>query len=135
MFDGEGEVVGGIVIMEQERNALAVAQTLKNTLSKVRSTLPDGIEIATTYDRSSLIWEALQNFIRALGYDLIVVMFVIIWALRSGCNAVAPVAVLLLRYLFTVLPLAALGQTTKSAISGRACDCNRQDGGRNNYHR
>lgn len=110
-LDGEGEVVGGIVIMEQQRNVLAVSALLDVKLDQTRAALPEGIEIVTTYDRSSLIWSTLDNFFTALGYELVVVMLVIVVALRNGRAAVAPVAVLLLGCLFTVLPLAAFGQT------------------------
>jgi Cu(I)/Ag(I) efflux system membrane protein CusA/SilA len=65
----------------------------------------------TTYDRSTLIWATIENFVRALAYELAVVILVIVWALRSGRAAVAPVAVLLLGSIMTVLPLAAFGQT------------------------
>jgi Cu(I)/Ag(I) efflux system membrane protein CusA/SilA len=110
-LDGEGEVVGGIVIKDQEQNVLAVSASLDAALDSITPSLPEGVEIVTTYDRSALIWATLKNFFTALGYELLVVMLVIVWALRSGRAAAAPVAVLLLGCLFTVLPLAALGQT------------------------
>jgi Cu(I)/Ag(I) efflux system membrane protein CusA/SilA len=110
-LDGAGEVVGGIVIMEQGQNVVAVARGLDAALEELRSALPQGIEIVTTYDRSALIWATLENFLTALVYELAVVMLVIVWALRSGRAAVAPVAVLLLGSLFTVLPLTLFGQT------------------------
>jgi Cu(I)/Ag(I) efflux system membrane protein CusA/SilA len=110
-LDGEGEVVGGIVIKEQDQNVLAVSGALRGAVDGLRDMLPQGIEIVTTYDRSTLIRATLSNFFKALGYELIVVMLVIVWALRSGRAAAAPVAILLLGCLFTVLPLAALGQT------------------------
>jgi Cu(I)/Ag(I) efflux system membrane protein CusA/SilA len=120
-LDGEGEVVGGIVIKDQEQNVLAVSAALDAALDDVRASLPEGIAVVTAYDRSSLIWATLRNFFRALGYELIVVMFIIVWALRSGRAAVAPVAVLLLGCLFTVLPLSALGQTiTLLSLAGLA---------------
>lgn len=110
-LDGEGEVVGGIVIKEQEQNVLTVSAALDQALNQLRASLPENVEIVTTYDRSSLIWATLKNFFRALGYELVVVVIVIVWALRSVRAAIAPVAVLLLGCLFTVLPLSALGQT------------------------
>jgi len=110
-LDGAGEVVGGIVIKEQGQNALSVAGALSTAVDELRAEMPEGLDVVMTYDRSSLIWATLQNFFRALGYELIVVMVVIVVALRSGRAAAAPVAVLLLGCLFTVLPLAALGQT------------------------
>jgi Cu(I)/Ag(I) efflux system membrane protein CusA/SilA len=110
-LDGTGEVVGGIVIKESDQNVLAVSAELHEVLDGLQAGLPEGIEIVTTYDRSTLIWSTLKNFFRALGYELAVVMLVIVWALRSGRAAVAPAAVLLLGCLLTVLPMMLLGQT------------------------
>ena len=110
-LDGEGEVVGGIAVMEQGRNVLAVARALDQKLKDLRPSLPDGIEIVTTYDRSSLIWNTLTNFSRALGYELLVVILVIAVALKNVRAAAAPVCVLLLGTLFTALPLSAFDQT------------------------
>jgi Cu(I)/Ag(I) efflux system membrane protein CusA/SilA len=110
-LDGAGEVVGGIVVMEQEQNVLAVAAAVEAKLAEVRAALPEGIEIVTAYDRSELIAATLENFLTALLYQLAIVVLVIVWALRTGRAAIAPVAVLLLACLFTVLPLTAFGQT------------------------
>src|SRR5215204_115779 len=71
-LDGAGEVVGGIAIMEQGRNVLAVTRELLQELDALRPTLPDGIEIIPTYNRSSLIWDTLSNFSQALAYELLV---------------------------------------------------------------
>jgi len=110
-LDGTGEVVGGIAIMEQGQNVLAVTAALVDRLEVLAPALPQGIEIVPTYDRSSLIWDTLANFFRAIVYELIVVIVVIAVALRNLRAAVAPVCVLLLGTLFTALPLAAFGQT------------------------
>jgi Cu(I)/Ag(I) efflux system membrane protein CusA/SilA len=110
-LDGEGEVVGAIVIMEQEQNVLAVSHALDARLEQIQAELPEGIEIVTTYNRSQLITASLVNFSTALAYELLVVMLVIFWALRNGRAAVAPVVVIVLGCLFTVLPLSFFGQT------------------------
>jgi Cu(I)/Ag(I) efflux system membrane protein CusA/SilA len=110
-LDGEGEVVGGIVIMEQGRNVLTVTRALERELALVRAALPAGVTIVTTYDRSALIWETLTNFFQAIGYELIVVILVIALALKNVRAAVAPVCVLLLGTVFTALPLSAFDQT------------------------
>lgn len=110
-LDGEGEVVGGIAVMEQSQNVLAVTRSLEQKLQEVRATLPEGIEIVTTYNRSSLIWETLENFFSALSYELLVVILVIVWALRNFRAAVAPICVLLLGVLYTVLPMTGFRQT------------------------
>jgi len=110
-LDGQGEVVGGIVIMDQGQNVIGVTNALTAAFEELQTVLPSGVEIVTTYDRSTLIWSTIENFVTALAYELGVVMLVIVWALRSGRSAIAPVSVLLLSSLFTVLPLAFFGQT------------------------
>ena len=110
-LDGTGEVVGGIAVMEQGRNVLAITNALRDKLEQLKPALPSGIELVPTYDRSVLIWETLKNFFQALVYELIVVIIVIAVALRNLRASVAPICVLLLGTLFTALPLAAFGQT------------------------
>lgn len=110
-LDGKGEVVGAIVIMQQQQNVLAVTRSLDRKLQEIQASLPDGIEIITTYNRASLIWATLKNFSSALGYELLVVILVIVWALRNGRAAVAPVIIILLGCLYTLLSLSFIGQT------------------------
>ena len=110
-LDGEGEVVGGIAIMEQGRNVLAVTRALQAKLAAIAPTLPPGVEIVTTYDRAGLIWDTLTNFFQAIGYELVVVILVIAVALKNLRAAVAPICVLLFGTLFTALPLSAFDQT------------------------
>jgi len=110
-FDGAGEVVGGIVIMEQGQNVLRVTRALEERLDRLRTTLPAGLTLTSTYDRAALIWGTVLNFVRALAYELLIVVLVIVVALRNVRAAVAPVCVLILGTLFTVLPMVALGQT------------------------
>jgi Cu(I)/Ag(I) efflux system membrane protein CusA/SilA len=74
-LDGAGEVVGGIVVMEQGRNVLAVAGALHGKLEEIQTSLPEGIEVVTAYDSSSLIWATLKNFFTAL-----------LTSLRSSCS-------------------------------------------------
>jgi copper/silver efflux system protein len=120
-LDGAGEVVGGIAIMEQGRNVLAVTRELQQRLDQVRTTLPQGVDIVTTYNRSSLIWETLTNFFQAIVYELIVVIVVIAVALRHVRAAAAPICVLLFGTLFTALPLSAFDQTINLfALAGLA---------------
>ena len=110
-LDGAGEVVGGIAVMEQGRNVLAVTRSLLQKLEGLKPSLPEGVEIVPTYNRSALIWNTLTNFFQALVYELIVVILVIALALRNVRASIAPVCVLLLGTLFTVLPLSTFSQT------------------------
>ena len=52
-LDGEGDTVGGIVIMRAGENALNVIERVKEKLEEIKPSLPKGVEIVTTYDRSS----------------------------------------------------------------------------------
>src|SRR5207253_130131 len=54
-LDGAGEVVGGIAVMEQDQNVLAVTRSIEQKLQQIRAALPAGIEIVNTYDRSMWI--------------------------------------------------------------------------------
>ena len=65
-LDGEGEVPGGIVVMRQGENALAVVERVKSRLESLRAGLPAGVEIAVTYDRSDLIRGAVATLDRRL---------------------------------------------------------------------
>ena len=110
-LDGTGEVVGGIVVMGQDQNVLAVTRALEQKLREVRSALPQGIEIATTYDRSTWIWATLKQFSATLIAELIVLILVTVLFLKNLRSSVGPIVILILSVLFTVLPLAVFGQT------------------------
>ncbi|MDP2747733.1 efflux RND transporter permease subunit, partial [Pseudomonas sp.] len=60
-LDGEGEVVGGVVIMRSDKNAREVISAVKEKLDSLRASLPAGVELVTTYDRSQLIDRAIDN--------------------------------------------------------------------------
>jgi len=110
-LDGAGEVVGGIVVMEQDQNVLAITRSLNQRLAMLRSSLPKGVEIVTTYDRAAWIWATLKQFIGTLLSELVVLILVTVLFLGNFRSAVGPIAILLLSTLFTVLPLAGFGQT------------------------
>jgi len=109
-LDGTGEVVGGIVIMEHGQNVLAVTRAVEKKMATLAG-LPAGVEMVTTYDRSSVILGTLRSFVETLLYELLVVVIVVALFLRNVRTAFGPVAILLLATLFTALPLVAFGQT------------------------
>ena len=77
-LDGEGEVVGGIVVMRYGENALATIEHVKARLNELRGSLPDGVEIVETYDRSSLIKRAVSTLQGKLLEEFLVVALVCI---------------------------------------------------------
>lgn len=110
-LDGTGEVVGGIVIMEHGQNVLAVTRALDANLARLAETLPASVQVVPTYDRASLVKETLSGFALTLLYELGVTIAVVLLFLRNLRSAVAPIAILILATVFTVLPMAAFGQT------------------------
>ena len=75
-LNGEGEVVGGIIVMRFGENALTTIQGVKDKLKQLQSGLPEGVEIVETYDRSSLINRAVNNLTYKLIEEFIVVALV-----------------------------------------------------------
>src|SRR6185436_18632008 len=110
-LDGGGEVVGGIAIMEQNQNVLAVTRSLDHKLAEIRAGLPKGVDIQSAYDRSAWIWRTLKEFFGTLVTELVVLILVTALFLGNLRTALGPISILLLSTLFTALPLFAAGQT------------------------
>lgn len=75
-LNGEGEAVGGVVVMRYGENASEVIKNVKTKLKTLQKSLPDGVEIVTTYDRSTLINHAVDNLWHKLLEEFIVVAIV-----------------------------------------------------------
>ncbi|NBC31101.1 MAG: CusA/CzcA family heavy metal efflux RND transporter [Alphaproteobacteria bacterium] len=75
-LNGEGEAVGGVVIMRWGENALATIEAVERRLDELRGSLPEGVEIVVTYDRSGLIERAIDNLADKLTEEFIVVVLV-----------------------------------------------------------
>ena len=75
-LDGEGEVVGGVIVMRFGENALRTIEGVKTKLAELANGLPDGVEIIETYDRSALIERAVENLKGKLLEEFIVVALV-----------------------------------------------------------
>jgi len=75
-LNGEGEVVGGIVVMRYGENAQATIEGVKNKLAQLQESLPPGVETVTVYDRSTLIGRAIDNLYEKLSEELLVVAIV-----------------------------------------------------------
>lgn len=98
-LNGEGEVVGGIVVMRAGGNARDTIAGVRQRLQEIRTSLPDGIEITPVYDRTRLIDRAVQNLWQKLGEEFLVVALVcalFLYHLRSSLVVVLslPVGIL-----------------------------------------
>jgi Cu(I)/Ag(I) efflux system membrane protein CusA/SilA len=111
-LNGEGEVVGGIVVMRYGENALTVIDGIKKKLAEIKSSLPEGVEIVPTYDRSQLINRSIATLREKLIEESIVVALVclvFLWHIRSALVAIItlPIAILL-----SFLPMYWMGLTS-----------------------
>ena len=90
-LDGEGEVVGGIVVMRSGRNAQATIAAVKARLAALRASLPRGVDVVETYDRAQLIGRAVDNLRGKLVEEFLVVAAVcalFLFHLRSALVAI-----------------------------------------------
>jgi Cu(I)/Ag(I) efflux system membrane protein CusA/SilA len=90
-LDGEGEVTGGVVILRSGKNAQETIAAVKTRLAELQRSLPAGVEIVTTYDRSALIERAIANLTGKLVEEFLVVAAVcavFLWHLRSALVAI-----------------------------------------------
>ncbi len=76
-FNGEGEAVGGVIVMRWGENAREVIRQVKDRLATLQAGLPEGVEIVTTYDRSGVIDRAVKHLRQKLTQEMIVVVLVI----------------------------------------------------------
>jgi copper/silver efflux system protein len=98
-LDGKGEVVGGIVVMRYGENALSVIDGVKRKVEEVKSSLPAGVRIVPTYDRSELIYRSISTLREKLIEECIMVALVcliFLWHVRSALVAIItlPIAIL-----------------------------------------
>ena len=99
-LDGEGEVVGGVVILRSGKNARETIAAVQTKLEELKKSLPEGVEVVTTYDRSKLIDSAVENLSHKLIEEFVVVALVcalFLWHLRSSLVAIVslPVGILI----------------------------------------
>ncbi len=110
-LDGKGEAVGGVVIMRYGENAQKVIERTKEKLNDLKSTLPPGVKLVTTYDRSELIDRAVDNLRHTLIEELIIVSLVImifLWDLRS---AIVPIITIPVTVILAFIPMQWMGMT------------------------
>lgn len=108
-LDGKGEVVGGIVIMRFGENALAVIERIKAKLKALEPSMPQGVKVVTTYDRSDLIRESIATASENLVEELIVVSVLIVGFLLHLRSALLPILTLPLAVLISFIPMYLMG--------------------------
>jgi len=104
-WNGDGETVGGIVVMRYGQNALTVIDGVKQKLAQIQKTLPRGVEIVAGYDRSGLIQESINTLKRDLLEEAVIVSLVIIVFLFHLRSALIPILALPIAVIATFIPM------------------------------
>ncbi len=108
-LDGEGEVVGGIIVMRYGENALATIEAVKNKLEQLKSGLPEGVEIIPTYDRSQLIESSVENLFHKVIEEMFVVGIVCLLFLLHARSTLVAVITLPLAILIAFIVMNKMG--------------------------
>lgn len=104
-WNGEGETVGGIIVMRYGMNALRVIDGVKKKLEEIKPTLPKGVEIVSGYDRSELIRASISTLQRDLLEEAIIVSFVTIAFLFHFRSALIPILALPIAVIASFIPM------------------------------
>src|ERR1700675_1257610 len=104
-WQGEGETVGGIVVMRDGMNALNVINGIKQKLLEIKPPLPTGVEVVAGYDRSGLIRTSIETLQRDLLEEALIVSIVIIIFLFHFRSALIPILTLPIAVLAAFIPM------------------------------
>ncbi|MDD2715373.1 MAG: CusA/CzcA family heavy metal efflux RND transporter [Candidatus Wallbacteria bacterium] len=104
-LDGIGQTAGGIVIIRQGENALTVIERIKQKLKEIEPSLPQGVKIVTTYDRSDLILRAIDNLKHTLKEELFVVSLAILIFLLHFPSALIPIVTIPIAVMIAFIPM------------------------------
>ena len=109
-LDGNGDVVGGIVVMRHGENALNVIKAVKAKHAEMK--LPDGVELVTTYDRSELIQKSIDNLKHELIIEMLIVSVVILFFLWHIPSAIVPIITIPISVVLCFIPMYFMGVTS-----------------------
>ncbi|MGB8296879.1 MAG: CusA/CzcA family heavy metal efflux RND transporter [Polyangia bacterium] len=120
-YNGQGDVVGGIVVMRQRENAQHVIDRVKAKLEELKSSLPEGVEVVTTYDRSDLIGRAINTVTDKLIEEMIVVSIIILLFLWHIPSAIVPILTIPISVALAFIPMYLMGLNANlMSLSGMA---------------
>ncbi len=110
-LNGEGETAGGIVVVRYGQNVLQVIERLKEKLAEVKPSLPSGVEIVTTYDRSDLINRSIGTLKRTIIEESIIVAVIVIVFLLDFGGAARAIVTLPIAVALAFIPMYFMGLT------------------------
>jgi Cu(I)/Ag(I) efflux system membrane protein CusA/SilA len=108
-FNGEGDAVGGIVVMRHGENALNVIERVKAKLEDMKKSLPAGVEVVTAYDRSDLIQKSIDNLKEELVMEMVIVSLVILFFLWHFPSALIPIITIPISVILAFIPMYIMG--------------------------
>jgi Cu/Ag efflux pump CusA/multidrug efflux pump subunit AcrA (membrane-fusion protein) len=108
-LDGLGDTVGGIVVMRQGENALTIIDRVKARLEELKPSLPPGVEIVTTYDRSGSHQRSIDTLLSALSEEMLIVSLVILLFLWHVPSALVPIVTIPVSVFLAFIPFYYLG--------------------------
>jgi len=111
-LDGRGDTVGGIVVMRHGENALRVIGAVKAKLDELKPSLPEGVEIVATYDRSGLIKSAIDTLKHTLTEEMLIVSAIILLFLWHIPSSIVPIMTIPISVLLAFIPMYFLGLTS-----------------------
>src|SRR5438128_8693902 len=111
-LNGEGEVTGGIVVVRYGQNVMNVIEAVKQKIEEVRSSLPKGVDVAVTYDRSDLIGRSIETLKHTLIEELIIVSLVILIFLWHIPSAIIPIVTIPIAVILAFIPMYGTGLTS-----------------------
>ena len=111
-LNGDGDTVGGIVVMRQGENALNVIDRVKERIREIEPTLPEGVHIVPVYDRSQLIHRAIETLTHSLKEEMLIVSFVILLFLWHIPSAIIPILTIPISVCLAFIPLYFMGITS-----------------------
>ena len=120
-LNGEGDVVGGIVVMRHGENALNVIKNVKSKIEDIKQSLPEGVELLPVYDRSNLIEKSIDNLKEELVVEMIVVSLVILLFLWHFPSAMVPIITIPISVAMAFIPMYYFGISSNiMSLSGIA---------------
>jgi Cu(I)/Ag(I) efflux system membrane protein CusA/SilA len=108
-LDGEGEVAAGIVVMRHGENAMNVIRRVKERLKAIEATLPEGVRIVTTYDRSELIEKSIKTLRHELILEMLIVSLIILIFLWHIPSAIIPIITIPAAVVLSFIPMNLFG--------------------------
>ena len=111
-LNGAGDAVGGVVVMRSGENALKVIARIKAKLDEIQSSLPPGVNVVSTYDRSDLILGSIHTLKHTLIEEIAIVSLVILIFLWHIPSALIPILTIPIAVLISFIPMKAIGVTS-----------------------